>query len=61
MSDDQKSITSLAEYIKTINGLADSGEEHRYVYRGQKNEGWKVRSSALRRLQKQSLPHPELM
>ncbi len=62
MSDDQKSITSLEEYIEAINGLAGSGEEHRYVYRGQKDECWKkVQSSALRRLQKQSLPHPELM
>ena len=51
MSDDQKSITSLADYIAVINELAASGEERRYIYRGQKDESWKVKSSALRRLQ----------
>lgn len=51
MNDDQKSITSLADYIAVINELAASDEERRYIYRGQKNESWGVLSSALRRLE----------
>ena len=57
MSDDQKSITSLADYIAVINELAASGEERRYIYRGQKNESWGVKSSALRRLQQSGYGH----
>ncbi len=61
MSDDQKSITSLADYIAVIDKLAASGEERRYIYRGQKDESWKVQSSALRRLRKRPLKHPGLV
>ena len=57
MSDDQKSITKLADYIAVINELAASGEERRYIYRGQKDESWKVQSSALRRLQQSGYGH----
>lgn len=61
MSDDQKSITSLTEYIAVIDGLPASDEERRYIYRGQKDESWGVLSSALRRLQQHRLKHPELL
>ena len=57
MSDDQKSITSLADYIAVINEFAASGEERRYIYRGQKDESWGVKSSALRRLQQSGYGH----
>ena len=61
MSDDQKSITSLADYIAVIDGLTASDEERRYIYRGQKDAHWKVQSSALRRLQKHPLKYPNLL
>lgn len=61
MSGAQEPITSLADYIAEINKIAVPNADERYIYRGQKNERWRVQSGALRRLQKGPLKHPELL
>ena len=61
MSSPQEPITSLAAYITEINTIAAPDRGHRYIYRGQKDESWRIQSSAMRRLQKGSLRHPELL
>lgn len=61
MSSAQEPITSLADYIAEINKITVSNEDTRYIYRGQKNERWRIQSGALRRLQKDPLQPPQLL
>lgn len=51
-------IETLAEYLNEIQPPSDT-TELRYIYRGQKDKTWQVRSSAMRRLLKLKKPsHP---
>lgn len=52
MSNAQLPITNLADYITEVNQLASRNRNHRYVYRGQKDASWPIRSGTVRRLQK---------
>ena len=61
MSNAQQPITNLADYITEVNQLASRNRNHRYVYRGQKDASWPIRSGAVRRLQKDPLEHPDLL
>ena len=61
MSNSQEPITNLADYITAINKIAVPNEDNLYIYRGQKNEHWRVQSGALRRLQKEPLEHLDLL
>ena len=61
MSDVQEPITNLSDYISEINKIAVPTDDSRHIYRGQKNERWRIQSGALRRLQKEPLEHPELL
>ena len=61
MSSTQEPMTNLADYITEINKITVPNGDNRYIYRGQKNEYWRIRSGALRRLQKEPLRHPELL
>jgi len=61
MSDIQELITNLADYITEISKIAIPNTDNRYIYRGQKNERWRIQSGALRRLQKEPSEHPELL
>ncbi len=42
MSSDQEPITNLAAYITEINKIAAPSDDTRYIYRGQKNERWRI-------------------
>lgn len=61
MSSPQEPMTDLAAYITEINKVAAPDRGHRYIYRGQKDKNWQIQSSAMRRLQKGSSRHPELL
>ena len=57
----QEPITNLADYITEISKIAVPDADNRYIYRGQKDERWRIQSGALHRLQKEPLEHPELL
>lgn len=61
MSHAQDPVANLADYITEVNRTVCPDSDHRYIYRGQKDASWQIRSGAVRRLQKEPLEHPELL